>query len=274
MAPTNSNPSPRSPHLAALFGWLFPGAGHLYVGRLPLAGIGLVVIGGMYLLGVQLSNGMFLEYLPPEMRGNFSHFLSPEFGNFGFLYWHKGEYGFGLRQPREWPSTIHLGTTLTACSGILNLLFAAHANLLARSANLPEGTTQPRPGPATAAAWTWFVPGAGQFLQGRRVRGVVIFVALVGLFALGTWLAGGTNLDRERHFYYWGGQAFLGAPAFVTEFLHGHPLLREPVAYADGGVVMASIAGLLNILAVMDAYAFGDEQLFPEAYAKPEEKPA
>lgn len=271
MAPPTASPEgARSPGLAAVLTLLVPGGGHLYLGRTAWAVAGFVVVGGLYLLGVRLSGGMFLEYLPPEMRGAFAWILTPELGNLGFLYWHQGEFGYGIGQPRPWPATMHLGTTLTAASGVLNLLLASRAHLDARLTHAP-GRTRPRPGPAQAALASWLVPGLGQFLQGRRLRGLVVFVLLVGLFCLGTLLAEGSNLDRERHFYYWAGQFWLGLPAIVTEFVHGHPRMTESVPYAAGGVVLASIAGLLNVLSLMDAYAASDERIFPEAHAGSED---
>ena len=257
----------RSTAVATVLGLLLPGGGHLYLGRVGLAALGFVVLGGMYYLGVVLSDGMFLEYLPPEMRGAMAWLLAPELGNFSFLYWHQGAYGFGQLEPRTWPEGIHLGTTLTALSGVLNLLLASHANYLARCTRLGEPRSPGGLDPAASATASFLVPGLGQFLQGRRLRGGVIFVLLVGLFLVSTALAGGTNLDRERHFYYWAGQFLLGLPAILTELVNGHPVQLEVVPYADGGVVLASIAGLLNVLGMMDAYAFADERVFPESYA-------
>ena len=111
---------------------------------------------------------------------------------------------------------------------------------------------------------TWLVPGLGQFLQGRRARGLVIFVLLVGLMILGTVLAQGSNLDRERHFYYWAGQFLLGLPAMAAEFIHGHARLTHDIPYADGGVVLACVAGMLNVLAMLDAYTYGERKLKEE----------
>ncbi|MFT5477822.1 MAG: hypothetical protein ACI8Y8_003175, partial [Planctomycetota bacterium] len=101
---------------------------------------------------------------------------------------------------------------------------------------------------------SWVLPGLGQFLQGRRLRGVITFVLLVSLFLVGCILAEGSNLDRERHFYYWAGQFLLGTPAILGEFLHGHAPITGDVPYADGGVVLGCIAGMLNVLSMLDAY--------------------
>jgi hypothetical protein len=252
--------------VATLLTWLVPGAGHLYLGRWRLALIGFVVIEGLYLLGLALSGGLFLEYLPPEMRGPWASVLTPEAGNLGALIWHVRTHPY-LEQPQAWPAWMHLGTNLTAASGVLNALLMSQAHFDGR-----EGSAaRPGPAPALAALACWIFPGGGAWLQGRRARAVGTAVLLVGLFLLGTVLAEGSNLDRERHFYYWAGQFLLGLPAIVAEFLHGHPRLTSDVAYADAGVVLASVAGLLNVLSMLDAYSYSDEGVTRRASPRPRE---
>lgn len=255
------------PTVATILTWLVPGAGHLYVGQVRLAVIAFVVIEALYLAGVLLSRGMFLEYLPPEMRGRFAAALTPEAGNLGALLLHVRHYGFGGLEPRPWPPWMDAGTALTASSGILNLVLASHANLLARlPADVPLPEARPRD-PALCTALTWLVPGVGHIAQGRKARGVVAFVLVVGLFALATGLAEGSNLDRERHFYYWAGQVLLGPVALVAEFAHGHPRLESLPPYKDAGVVIGSISGMLNVLLMLDVYGYGESRLLPRGPA-------
>lgn len=259
------------PTVATLLTWLVPGAGHLYVGKVHLAVVGFLVIEALYLVGVLLSHGMFLEYLPPEMRGRFAAALTPEAGNLGALLLHVRQYGFGAADPRPWPAWMDLGTALTATSGILNLIFASHANLLARvplsSATLSGAPLSSAPtrvaqrDPALCTALTWVLPGLGHIMQGRKARGIVALVLLVGLFGLATMLAQGSNLDRERHFYYWAGQVLLGPVALVAEFAHGHPRLESLPPYKDAGIVIGSIAGMLNVLLMLDVYGYGEARV-------------
>jgi TM2 domain-containing membrane protein YozV len=252
-------------NIAVLLTWLVPGGGHLYLGRTTFALVAFLVIEGLYLAGALLSNGMFLEYLPAEMRSPFAGALTPEVGNLGALLFHVKHYGYGLPVPRPWPATMDIGTTLTALSGILNLFVMSRAFFDARHSGGGGLVTRMGsagvPHPATAALASFLLPGLGQFLQKRVARGATIFVLLVGLFFLGCWLGGGTNLDRERHFYYWAGQFLLGLPAIVAEFVHGHPVLQGDVEYADAGVVLACVAGMLNVLGMLDAYAYSEETL-------------
>lgn len=256
------------PNVALLLTWFLPGAGHLYLGRVGFALGAFLVVEGLYAIGVWLSGGMFLEYLPHEMRGRFAGALTPEAGNLGALLYHIRSFGYGPGQPRPWPPGMDLGTTLTAASGVLNFFVMSSAHTLARRGSARSGSARSGSAQVTersrgidsplAALATWLVPGLGQVLQGRRARGLVIFVLLVGLMILGSVLAEGANLDRERHFYYWAGQFLLGVPAVVAEFFHGHPRLTHDIPYADAGVVLACVAGMLNVLAMLDAYTFGE----------------
>jgi len=249
-----------SPHIAALLTWLVPGGGHLYIGRARTAVIAFLVIQGLYLAGVALSGGLFLSILPPEMRGTFAAVLTPEAGNLGALIVHVKTIGFGGPAPNVFPATLHLGMALTAAAGILNLALASRAHFEARSL-ASETIPGAAPDPGLAVAFAWLVPGGGHFAQGRIARGVVVLVLLGGLFALGTALADGVNLDRTRHFYYWGGQVLLGPLAIATEVAVGHPRMPAPPEYGEAGVVIASIAGMLNILVMLDVYGWSDARL-------------
>jgi hypothetical protein len=104
----------------------------------------------------------------------------------------------------------------------------------------------------------WLIPGGGHYAQGRKLRGLVVFVMLTGLLVLGTWLCEGSNLDRERHFYYWGGQLLGGLPAIGLEQVFGHPLVDHEIKYAEAGLVLSCLAGLLNILAILDVYGWSE----------------
>lgn len=244
-----------SPQVAALLTWIVPGAGHLYLGQHVRALAGFVLIQGLFLLGLQLSHGMLLEYLEPDLRGPFAGALTPEAGNLGMLVYQTRHYGYGELQPRVWAESMRLGTWLTAISGMLNALWIAHAFI---EASRRRGEPS-KPSPMLLVALTWFLPGLGHVLQKRWLRGAIVFVALMGLFGLGTVLCEGSNLDRERHFYYWAGQFLLGAPAMITEALHGNALVRTELPYVDCGLGMTCVAGLLNVLAMLDVLNRAEE---------------
>lgn len=260
MDPNSKQPSANA---AAILTWLVPGAGHLYLGRATWALVGFALIEGLFYLGLVLSEGRAFEYLDPELRSPFAPVLSPEFGNLGAFVFQLRTHGFGPGVMQPWPEWMRLGSSLCALAGILNVCWAALAHVHARSAKLAAGVA-----PAGAAApardlfLTWLVPGLGHWVQGRRRRGVIVFALLVGLFVVGTWLADASNLSRERHFYFWAGQFFVGAPALAAEAIWGGMRVRHEIPYVDCGLVFGCVAGLLNVLAMIDAFGFSEAKAF------------
>jgi hypothetical protein len=236
-----------------------PGAGHLYLGRIGFAVVGFVLIEGLFFLGLSLSDGRTFEYLDPELRSLFAPVLSPEAGNLGAFVYQLRTYGFGPGVMSEWPEWMRVGSILCAVAGMLNVCWAALAHVHARSSRLSSAVAL---APARDLFLTWLVPGAGHWVQGRRMRGVIVFVLLVGLFALGTWLAEGSNLSRERHFYFWAGQFLIGAPALVAEGVWGAMRVRGEIAYVDCGLVFGCVAGMLNVLAMIDAFGYAEAKAF------------
>lgn len=257
------------PTVAVLLTWFVPGAGHLYLGRPGFALFAFAIVEGLYFIGLRLSDWMGFEFLQKELQGALAPALSPEAGNLGAFLTQMKVHGFGYAYPRPWPEWIHLGVALTALSGVLNLCVMVQAHLDARRARtLVRAPIDWRSSPAFACFLAWLVPGLGHLFQGRRRRAAMVFFLLVGLLALGTALAEGANLSRERHFYYWGGQFMAGLPSLLIELAHGHVPVREYIVYAEAGLVIASIAGLLNILAMLDVYGFGEQRyLHPERSA-------
>jgi hypothetical protein len=241
--------------VATLLAWFVPGAGHLYLGAVLAGVIGFVLVGGLYALGLRLSNGMTFEFLDPELRGPVAPLLSPEAGTLGGFIWQLRQHGFGTGYPRPFPATVGLGSALCGLAGIVNVLWMVSAHLFARTGRLRASFR-----PALLMGSAWVLPGLGHVLQGRRLRGAVIFVLLVGLFVAGTFLAEATNLSRERHFYYWAGQFMLGAPALAAEALFGSARVTGYIPYVEAGLVYGCVAGLLNVLAMIDVYSWAEAQ--------------
>lgn len=247
------------PTVATLLTWFMPGAGHLYLGRTIFAVVAFILVEGLYLLGLKLSDGMGFEFLQEELRGAMAPALAPEAGNLGALLYQMRSYGFGMPYPRPFPETIALGSALTAASGVLNVVLMCHAHFEAR---VPREERTGTRSPALAVLLAWLVPGIGHFFQGRKLRGALVFLTLAGLVVFGTLLAEGSNLSRERHYYYWGGQFMAGLPGLVAEALASGEPLTKHVRYGEAGLVIASVAGLLNILAMLDVYGWGERLWF------------
>ncbi|MEQ1892399.1 MAG: DUF6677 family protein [Planctomycetota bacterium] len=243
------------PNVAVLLTWFLPGAGHVYLGRVATGALYFVVLEGLYFLGWWLTGGRTFEYLDPELQGPLATLLTPEAGNLGAMLMHIKVSAFGASEPLPFAPLAVYGYMLSALSGTFNLFAACHAHASARGV---QRSGELHPFALLVAAWA--VPGLGHWLQGRRLRAVIVFTLLVGLFALGTWFAAGTNLSRERHFYYWSGQFLLGLPAIVAELLGGAARVRSELPRLDVGLLYASMAGLLNVLAWLDVFGVAEER--------------
>jgi Family of unknown function (DUF6677) len=115
-----------------------------------------------------------------------------------------------------------------------------------------------------APALAWFIPGAGHLVQRRWVRGLLLMISVVAMFAFGLAMEGkiykpntgdlldilGFVSDLGAGILYIIGRAMdWGGPAIST-------------AAADYGTKYIAVAGLLNIIGAVDAYhiAIGKKQ--------------
>jgi TM2 domain-containing membrane protein YozV len=164
--------------------------------------------------------------------------------------------------------------------------------------------TIPLRNPKTAAVLAWLVPGLGHIYQGRVGKGILYAVSILSLYFLGLWLGEGKIVywrwvnplnNPEKFCLYYLGQFFVGLPALpaliqgtlkhfgLDPILWGilaeppqnvinglHPRLGKLV---EIGSMYTAVAGLLNILAIYDAYEgpayFHDDVSQPAADAMP-----
>jgi hypothetical protein len=105
-----------------------------------------------------------------------------------------------------------------------------------------------------AAAWA--IPGAGHLWQGRRHKGLVFLVALPLMFAFGLWLEGRIfpfELSPSLVLLAAIADLGIGLPYFVAKAL-GAGLGRVIALTYEYGNAFIIVAGLLNMLVVLDAY--------------------
>ena len=106
----------------------------------------------------------------------------------------------------------------------------------------------------------WLVPGAGHFYLKRWTRGGLLLFAIAGMFVLGLLMRGKmfepTDGDTFTMLLSYGGFAgnlASGALYFLTTWL-GYSQPELPGAVPDYGTKFLVCAGLLNLLAIIDAY--------------------
>lgn len=115
-----------------------------------------------------------------------------------------------------------------------------------------------------APAIGWLIPGAGHILQRRWIRGVLLLVSIGSLFTLGLMMQG--------HIYKANGGDILDILGFIGDLGAGALYIVAlamnwgigaiAFAVADYGTKFMIVAGLLNFIAVADAYhiAIGKKQ--------------
>jgi hypothetical protein len=139
--------------------------------------------------------------------------------------------------------------------------------------------------PKTAAFLAWLVPGLGHVYQGRVGKGILYAVCILTLYALGFAMGEGKIVywrwvnplnNPEKFCLYYLGQFFVGLPALpaliqgTLQYLGHAPILGGLMAVPDANVInglhprlgklveigsmYTAVAGLLNVLAIYDAY--------------------
>jgi hypothetical protein len=129
---------------------------------------------------------------------------------------------------------------------------------------MANSTTEKRIGQAQATsvmsvvapAVGWLIPGAGHMLQRRWIRGLLLFVSIATLFVLG--------LAMQGRIYKANGGDILDILGFVGDVGAGGLYIvtlamdwgQGAIAFAtaDYGTKFIIVAGLLNFIAVADAY--------------------
>jgi len=115
-----------------------------------------------------------------------------------------------------------------------------------------------------APAVGWLIPGAGHMIQKRWIRGSLLFVSIVALFLLG--------LAMQGRIYKANGGDILDILGFIGDVgAGGLYLLSLAMDWGQGAIAFATadygtkfmiVAGLLNFIAIADAYhiAIGKRQ--------------
>ncbi|WP_422925972.1 DUF6677 family protein [Singulisphaera sp. PoT] len=139
--------------------------------------------------------------------------------------------------------------------------------------------------PYKAALLAWLCPGLGHFYQGRTGKGILYAVCILSLYFTGLVLGDGKIVywrwvhpfqNPEKFCLHYLGQFFVGLPALpaliqgtlsyygITPLFWGF-MAEPPQNVINGlhaglgklvevGTIYTTIAGLLNILAIYDAY--------------------
>ncbi len=108
--------------------------------------------------------------------------------------------------------------------------------------------------PYLAGLLAWLVPGAGHWYLGQRSRGSVIFTAVGITFLMGIMLSGLEMIDPQNAKAWFCAQLLCGTPTLISLLIQD-PTTTIKEIYGRGvdlGQVYAGVAGLLNLLCILD----------------------
>jgi hypothetical protein len=103
----------------------------------------------------------------------------------------------------------------------------------------------------------WLVPGAGHLLLGKWARGLILFATLVLMFGIGAALQGkiySPNTGDLLDILNFAGDLGSGL-LYVVAKLFGFGQAAVVTVSADYGTKFMVVAGLLNVIAAVDAHS-------------------
>ncbi|HMG01961.1 MAG TPA: DUF6677 family protein [Edaphobacter sp.] len=127
-------------------------------------------------------------------------------------------------------------------------------NVQAQARPAQKTTTLP---PVVILIAGWLIPGAGHFLLKKWIRGTLLFVSILAMFGIGIALKGkvyGPNTAELLDMLNFAGDLGNGL-LYVAARVFDLGQAAEQVAIADYGTKFIVVAGLLNIIAAVDAHS-------------------
>ena len=118
-------------------------------------------------------------------------------------------------------------------------------------------TSTARVSPALTLLAGWLFPGAGHLLLGKWIRALLLMVSIIGMFAIGIALQGKVytpNTGEPLEMLGFAGDLGSGLLYLLARTL-GWGQAPVLIAVADYGTKFIVVAGLLNIVAAVDAHS-------------------
>lgn len=107
---------------------------------------------------------------------------------------------------------------------------------------------------SAALALGLILPGAGHLLFGRRGKAALYAACVLGCFFLGLWLAEWRCIHVAKFPLYMLAQMWVAGPTLVFAQATESLRITHDIPYLDAGLLFTAIAGLLNIVVLVDVY--------------------
>lgn len=178
------------------------------------------------------------------------------------LAWDASPNGERLwRLPRDFE---HLFGWITAASGMLAAFWSAAGHWDFRwRRDSGDNTPAPIANPALCAALSWLVPGLGHVRAGQKDKGLLMGAAVVIVFAMGLLFSHGHGVDRAEASVWWIGQNLFGGGSLFAALVTGPWERVGAPQELDLGIVLCTVAGLMNLVVMVDAFTVAERSSFP-----------
>jgi hypothetical protein len=252
------------PGAATLLSLVVPGSAHVALGHPVRGALAFVTAVGLFAFGVAMLGDRLWHLSPVPLSGMLAWFpvlLQPEFVNLGcttivaMTRDFDPESARHVLLPRDGE---HFWMLLTAASAFLAAFWAADANWIA--------SRSPRTAvaPARAAVLSWLVPGLGHAIAGQRSKGILLGAVVTFTFALGLVLGGGHSCDRPQFPFWWAGQSIFGGGVMFASVVTAPGKMLEYPPLFDLGLILCTIAGLMNAIVITDAWTVAERGVLAE----------
>jgi TM2 domain-containing membrane protein YozV len=120
------------------------------------------------------------------------------------------------------------------------------------------------PRAAIAGILAWILPGLGHIYLGQKRRGAILLIVIALTFWSGVAVGGVASTVQPTQRQAWflaqvcAGVHTLGAYVWGRQERRAHPDLLAGFVEEDVAVIYTGVAGLLNILIILDALASAD----------------
>jgi hypothetical protein len=165
------------------------------------------------------------------------------------------------RLPR---SMEHLGGFLSGASGMLAAFWSAAGHWEMRRRR-DGGNDCPAPiaDPALCAGLSWLVPGLGHVRAGQKDKGMLLGAAVLIVFAMGLVFSHGHAVDRATASVWWIAQNLCGGGSLFAALVTGPLRMEAAPMHLDLGIVLCTVAGLMNLVVMVDAFTVAERSVFP-----------